>query len=398
MIATLRKILAIAAVDIRIEFEDRSTWLFFLILPVVFTALLGLSFAGGGNVAVLVVDEDHGPVAARLVAALSADRGLEPTLVSAADAKTALAASNPPPVLTIPAGFGDGLLAGGHPGLRLDYASETSAVLAARQAVASATDQLGGAVAAARAATAQVEAVRPFADEAARSTYLAAALGQAEELVARPPAATATSTSPNVVQLPTGYGQSSPGELVMWTLITLLGAAEVFVSERLSGTLRRVLITPTRRSTIVVGKIAGRYALGLLQMALLIGIGAAVFHVPWGRSPLALLMVVLSFALMAVALGVLLATISRTRAQASQLMILFSMLLAALGGAWFPLEVTPASFQAVAQVLPTTWAMHGFNEVILRGGGPAAVLPSVAILLGFAAAFLLIAIRRLKLD
>ena len=63
-----------------------------------------------------------------------------------------------------------------------------------------------------------------------------------------------------------------------------------------------------------------------------------------------------------------------------------------------PLEITSAGFRAFAQFPPTTRAMNGFNEVILRGGGPAAVLPSVVILLAFAAAFLLVAVRRLRLD
>ena len=398
MRGSIRKIAWIAMVDARIEFEDRSTWLFYLVLPLVFTALLGLSFTAGGNVPLLVVDNDHGPVAAQLIAALGDDRGLAPQVTSEASAAASLAGSNSPPVLTIPASFGDRLLAGDQPGLALAFGSEGTAVVAGRQGIASATDELGGAVAAARAATEQVERVRPFPDAAARSAYLADALARARGLATSPPAVTAVTTSANAPLIATGYGESSPGELVVWTLITLLGASEVFVSERLGGTLRRVLITPTAKWTIVTGKVTGRYLLGLVQMALLIGVGALVFHVPWGRSPVALAMVVLAFALAAVSLGVLLATVSRTRAQASQLTIMFSMLLAALGGAWFPLEITPAGFRAFAQVLPTTWAMNGFNEVILRGGGPAAVLPSVAILLVFAAAFLLVATRRLRLD
>jgi hypothetical protein len=67
-----------SAVDARIEFEDRSTWLFYLILPLVFTTLLGLSFTAGGNVVLLVVDNDDEPVAAQLIAALGDDRGLAP--------------------------------------------------------------------------------------------------------------------------------------------------------------------------------------------------------------------------------------------------------------------------------------------------------------------------------
>jgi len=398
MRTSLGKIAWIAMVDARIEFEDRSTWLFYLVLPLVFTTLLGLSFTGGGNVALLVVDNDHGPVAAQLIAALGDDRGLAPQVTTEAASAASLAGSNSPPVLTIPASFGDRLLAGEQPALALAFGSEGAAVTAVRQGVSSATDELGGSVAAARATTEQVERIHPFADAAAKSAYLADALTRARDLAANPPAVTATTTSTDAMLIATGYGQSSPGELVVWTLITLLGASEVFVSERLGGTLRRVLITPTSKSTIVAGKVTGRYVMGLVQMALLIGVGAVVFHVPWGRSPVALAMVVLAFALAAVSLGVLLATVSRTRAQASQLTILFSMLLAALGGAWFPLEITPAAFRAFAQFLPTTWAMNGFNEVILRGGGPAAVLPSVGILLAFAAAFLLVAVRRLRLD
>jgi len=63
-----------------------------------------------------------------------------------------------------------------------------------------------------------------------------------------------------------------------------------------------------------------------------------------------------------------------------------------------PLEITSAGFWAIAQFLPTTWVMSGFNEEILRGGGPAAVVPSVAILLAFAAVYFLVAVRRLRLN
>lgn len=395
---SLGKIAAITIVDARIEFEDRSTWLFYLILPLVFTTLLGLSFTGGGSVAMLVVDNDHGPVAAQLIAELGDDRGLAPKVTTDAAAAASLAGSNSPSVLTIPAAFGIRLLAGEQPALALTFGSEGTAVIVAQQGISSATEELGGSVAAARAATEQVERIHPFADAATRSAYLTEALARAHSLAANPPALTATTTSTTSTLIAGGYNESSPGELVVWTLITLLGTSEVFVSERIGGTLRRVLITPTAKWTIVAGKVTGRYVLGLIQMALLIGFGAVLFHVPWGRSPVALAMVVLAFALAAVALGVLLATVSRTRSQASELTIMFSMLLAALGGAWFPLEITPAGFQAFAQVLPTTWAMNGFNEVILRGGGPAAVLPSVTILLAFAAGFLLIASRRLRLD
>ncbi len=79
-------------------------------------------------------------------------------------------------------------------------------------------------------------------------------------------------------------------------------------------------------------------------------------------------------------------------------MIIFGMLLSAMGGAWFPLEVTPAGFQQATQLLPSTWAMRGLNDVVLRGADVAAVAPSVGVLLAVAAAFRLLAVPRLRFE
>lgn len=199
-------------------------------------------------------------------------------------------------------------------------------------------------------------------------------------------------------QIAEGFEQSSPGELVTWVLITLLGASELLVDERLKGTLRRLAITPTSRAQVLTGKIVGQLGTGIVQMVVLIGFGAVAFGVDWGRSYLALAMVVLAFALAAVALGVALGTFVRTRRQASGLTIFFSMLLGALGGAWWPLEITPPSYQAAVRVLPSTWAMLGFQDVILRGQGPHGVLLETGALLAFAAVFFTVGIWRFRYE
>ena len=138
--------------------------------------------------------------------------------------------------------------------------------------------------------------------------------------------------------------------------------------------------------------------MGLLQMAVLIIVGALVFQVNWGNSPLALAMVVVAFGLAAVALGVMLGAFAKTRSQASNLTVMFSMTMAALGGAWWQLEVTPPFYQKVVQILPSTWAMKGFNEVIVKGSGPMEVLPITLVLMGFALIFFLIGVRRLRFE
>ena len=74
------------------------------------------------------------------------------------------------------------------------------------------------------------------------------------------------------------------------------------------------------------------------------------------------------------------------------------MLTAALGGAWWPLEITSRIYQTVVKSLPTTWAMIGFNDVIVRGQGMAGVLPEVGILLGFALVFFVAGIWRFRYE
>jgi len=172
----------------------------------------------------------------------------------------------------------------------------------------------------------------------------------------------------------------------------------VFVNERLGGTLRRLMITPTCKAAILAGKCLGRFALGLVQMVILVGFGVLALGVNWGRDPWALAIMLLAFGLVGTALGVMLGAVARTRSQASGLTILFSMLLAALGGAWWPLEITPKAYQAAVSLLPTTWAMRGFTDVIVRGQGVAAILPEAGILFGFALAFFAIGVWKLKFE
>jgi ABC-2 type transport system permease protein len=84
-------------------------------------------------------------------------------------------------------------------------------------------------------------------------------------------------------QVPLAFTQSSPGQLVTWVLATLLAGAGVLVGERTNGVLRRLLTMPAPRWTILGGKIAGRFTLGLAQMAAMVLFGQYVLGVRWGE-------------------------------------------------------------------------------------------------------------------
>ena len=54
-----------------------------------------------------------------------------------------------------------------------------------------------------------------------------------------------------------------------------------------------------------------------------------------------------------------------------------AQILAALGGCWWPIEITPAWMQKLALALPTGWAMSALHKLVSFGDAPASVLPHV---------------------
>jgi ABC-2 type transport system permease protein len=74
------------------------------------------------------------------------------------------------------------------------------------------------------------------------------------------------------------------------------------------------------------------------------------------------------------------------------------MVMALMGGCWYPLELFPQGVQTAVKVLPTTWAMQGMLDLVLRGGGLREILPEASVLFGFAAIFFAIGILRFRYE
>jgi ABC-2 type transport system permease protein len=303
-------------------------------------------------------------------------------------------------VLAIPIGFQAAALSGQPIDLQLKAANDNRS-LAVEQDVRAIMERTAGAITAARIAVSEAERVRPFADEQARQAYFAASLKMAQGLLRNPTArvaATQAQQGAATVESGEGFAQSSPGQLVTWVMTTLFGVAGFLVYERVNGTARRLAVMPMRNSVILGGNFSGRFALGLVQMILMVGFGALVLSVPYGNDPLALAVILITFGLAGTAFGIMLGTFSRTMSQAGGLAILFAMLFAALGGCWWPLEITPPIYQTLVKVLPSTWAMQGLTDIIVYGKGLSEVWLNAVVLLAFAAIYFLVGVRRMRLE
>jgi ABC-2 type transport system permease protein len=186
---------------------------------------------------------------------------------------------------------------------------------------------------------------------------------------------------------PEGFAQAVPGTMVMFTMIILLtSGAIMLVVEREHGLLRRLASAPISRGSIVLGKWSARMVLGLVQLAFAMAIGTVLFRIDWGGNVPMVALVLVAWAAFNASLALLLGNIARTQAQTTGIGVLASMVLAALGGCWWPIEITPPWMQAVATVLPTGWTMDAMHKLVNFGYGPETALPHVAALFASALA------------
>ena len=143
-------------------------------------------------------------------------------------------------------------------------------------------------------------------------------------------------------QTPSGFVLSSPGMLVNFILFSLMTAGIALIVERQNGTLQRLMTTRLRRWELIGGKAAGMFLLTFAQQVLLIGVAQIFFGVDYLRDPAALLVMMVSLSLVASTLGLLLASVMKSEQALIATTVLVSMAVAALSGAWFPLEIAGA--------------------------------------------------------
>lgn len=183
------------------------------------------------------------------------------------------------------------------------------------------------------------------------------------------------------VEPPAGFAQAIPGTMVMFTMLILLtSGAILLVTEREQGLLRRLASTPISRASVVSGKWAGKMTLGLVQIAFAMGVGTLLFRMDWGRTWPMVGLVLFAWAAFNASLGIVLGNLARTPAQTAGIGVISTLVLAALGGAWWPIEITPAWMQALALGIPTGWTMDAMHKLVNFGYGSAVAIPHVGAL------------------
>jgi ABC-type multidrug transport system permease subunit len=373
----MKHILDIGVTDLRLFTKSRSAYIWFFIVPLVFVYFMGFANRGPGDPynrhpPVVIDNRDTNFLGRLFLDELSAQNMwlLDPTNRESAAR-----------VIVIPPDFTANVLQLKQARvqfLRRDASAEADAAIIEIRLIRALIAMNGHILDAAT----RINSPGPLTEAKLR------------EAMARPAAAELNSKFAGRKPVPSGFNFSLPGNLVMYLMMNLLifGGASL-AAERRNGVIRRLMVHPITRLELVLGKICGLMLAGVVQIVFFLAVGRFVFHVNLGANLPGVTLTLLVLAWVAGSLGVLIGSLITSEDRVTGICVLASLLMAALGGCWWPLEIGPPALKTIALCLPTGWAMLALHQLISFGSGFREVLLPLAVLAAFGAAANLLAVR-----
>lgn len=366
---TLGRTLAMAGKEVQHIRRDVRTLYLALAMPVLMLVLFGFGISFDvDHLELAVVDQDRSTASRELVRHLTA--GGEFTVVhegtSPEEALSALRRGRAVAALVVPHGFAQEL---GRGEAQVQFLVDGADGNTANQALAKA---------------------QALVDVAARR------LGPAGAPLLSPPVEVRLRTLFN----PTGRsalflvpGLASYLLAIVAVLITALTVAREW--ER--GSMEQLFATPVGRLEIVVGKLLPYLGIGLLQVLLVLTVGAWVFDVPVRGSLAVLGLGALLFLIGMLGQGLFISVVTRNQVVATQVATMTSVLPSMLlSGFIFPIENLPLPLRVLSNLVPARYFVGTLRGVLLRGNGFAELWPQLVALTLFAALMLVAAMARFK--
>lgn len=380
------KAFAIARNNVTRLLRDRSSIFFVFIFPLALVLLIGLQFGGSFTPKLGVLVESPGEQAQGFVDRLVEEQRLdvvvfedEVALIEAVERGSVAAA------VVVPDGY-DAALENGTT-VEVGFVARPDGSGAILQTV------VGEAL---TSSTLEVVAARFVVDQGL------AGFDEAKQLVGQIapelPGIEVTTRTVGQSLFPATLGRFDLGassQLILFMFVTALSGAAVLIQTRQLGLSRRMLGTPTKVGTIVLGEGLGRFGVVLVQGLYIMIASLLAFRVDWGN-PIGAVAILVTFSAVGAAAAMLMGSVFSNAEQAGGVGVMLGLGLAALGGCMLPLELFSPTLQNIAHITPHAWAIDAFAELVQRRGGLFDILPELGVLVAYAVVLGLIAIWRLR--
>lgn len=403
----MRKIILIAIKDVKLIFRDRAALVFMLLAPFALTLGLGLatgSFSSNNNsgildIPVVVVNADHSSLGDAFVEMVKskdlADLLAPQILTDLAAGKKMVDDNQTTAVIYIPPGFtdsiipADGQTVASQPVLIELYGNPSSptGVGIIKNILEQFLTQVD------KGRISGEVAVTQLLENSIIDPSQAMAIGQS---VGEAQGAANIEGSAIKLNNFTADGEEvdfnilamlAPGMALMFLMYTVSHGGRSLLVEQTSGTLPRLLVSPTSSIQVLGGKVFGIFLSGLAQMLVLIIGTGLLFKLNWG-DPLAVLLLVVAATLGATGWGILLAALFKTSGQISAIGSALMLIFGILGGSFTNFAVMPDWLQIISRISPNRWGLDGFTTLAMGGTLSNIIIPITGLLVMAAVLFL----------
>lgn len=187
-----------------------------------------------------------------------------------------------------------------------------------------------------------------------------------------------------------------PGIMGMiFILICAMMTSVSIVSEKESGTMNLLLVSPVRPRVIILGKLVPYFLLSCILLALMLVLSYTVLGLPFSVSIVPVIGISLLYVVLALALGLLVSTMASTQVSALLVSgVVFMIPVVMLSGMIFPVENMPVLLQGVSCLIPARWYISAMRVLMIQQLSVGHVGTEILVLTGMTAAVLALAIKK----
>ncbi len=187
-----------------------------------------------------------------------------------------------------------------------------------------------------------------------------------------------------------------PGILGMiFMLICAMMTSVSIVSEKETGTMNLLLVSPVRPGTIILGKLVPYFLLSCIILTLTLILSYTVLGLPLSFSVVNVIWITVLYIILALAIGLLVSTIATTQVTALLVSaIVFMIPVMMLSGMIFPLENMPAVLQWLSCIVPARWYISAMRVLMIQHLPVGCVMTQILVLSGMTLAVLALAITK----
>ena len=189
-----------------------------------------------------------------------------------------------------------------------------------------------------------------------------------------------------------------PGIMGMiFILICAMMTSVSIVSEKETGTMDLLLVSPVRPRTIILGKIVPYFLLSCVMLALMLALGYTVLGLPFSASVLNVIWVTILYIVLALSLGLLISTLVSNQVTAllvSGVLLMIPVIM--LSGMIFPVENMPALLQWLSCVIPARWYISAMRVLMIQQLPVSYIITEITILASMTMAALILAVMKFK--